>query len=53
MGMPKTQFQFIFLSEKKIHMHIDIQYNNNYYKSVKLQEKELKVFFWRGSSRLL
>ena len=26
MGMPKTQFQFIFLPEKKIHMHTDIQY---------------------------
>lgn len=27
MGMPKMQFQFIFLPEKKkMHMHTDIQY---------------------------
>ena len=50
MGMPKTQFQFIFLPEKK---NTYAYRHSIYYKNVKLQVKELKVFFWRGSSSLL
>ena len=50
MGMPKTQFQFIFFARKK---NTYAYRHSMYYKNVKLQVKELKVFFWRGSSSLL
>ena len=48
MGMPETQFQFIFFARKK---NTYAYRHSIYYKNVKLQVKELKVFFWRGSSK--